>query len=39
VTHQNYRLGVIKKLINDVEIGDNITKEEIVQPPQNQTEL
>ena len=29
VTHQKYRLGVIKKLIKDVEIGDNVTKEEM----------
>ena len=28
VTHQKYRLGAIKKLIKDVEIGDNVTKEE-----------
>merc|ERR1719427_663031 len=28
VTHQKYRLGVIKKLIKDVEKGDDVTKEE-----------
>ena len=29
VTHQKYRLGVIKKLIGEVEKGENVTKEEV----------
>ena len=29
VTHQKYRLGVIKKLVGEVEHGSNVTKEEM----------
>ena len=29
ITHQNYRLGVIKKLVEEVEKGSNVTKEEL----------
>ena len=28
ITHQKYRLGVIKKLVKEVETGSNVTKEE-----------
>ena len=29
VTHQKYRLGVIKKLVGEVEKGDDVSKEEL----------